>query len=502
MFLLAIIFMYKKLISNTLAQVFSKILTALIALVLISLLTTYLPIELFWVYNKVYNYLAIFAFLADLWLYTLIIREVASGKISPEKVLWNALTLRTVLGFVVVLWALWLATLIPGYNTPLIMWALVIIWLFTIVSLINSTLLAVMQARMQMEFYLVSFVWGKLLHLWLIAYVCLFLFSSESVLSLRFLFVFIAWLLSVIAMTFANYWYLSQKVRIRFLYDISYIKKLFFDSLPYGIALFLSVVYFKVDILLLSFFEPWELWDISIALYSVPMKIVEVLMVLGTFYMNSLLPSLTEMYDKKNFQKITQITSLSLKILISFWLFIYSMSQLFARDILTVLANESYISTGLSSLDVFPVVFAILWFHFVALFFIYLLIASHRQSLLLKVNIFVMLSNIFWNILFIPKYSFLWAAYTTLITQILLWCIVIYILRREISWPKTLLVQIFFTSIFVWWGVYIFWKYLLEFSWFLEMNDIMRIMIWWSCITAFYILWEWIISKKYIKNLL
>ena len=63
-------------------------------------------------------------------------------------------------------------------------------------------------------------------------------------------------------------------------FDREYIKHIIKISLPYGIALFLSVVYFKIDIILLSILEPTEKADISIALYSLPMKVVEVLMVI------------------------------------------------------------------------------------------------------------------------------------------------------------------------------------------------------------------------------
>jgi len=59
--------LYKKIASNTIAQVVSKILTAGISIFLIGVLTKYLPIELYGSYNKVYSYLWIFAFLADLW---------------------------------------------------------------------------------------------------------------------------------------------------------------------------------------------------------------------------------------------------------------------------------------------------------------------------------------------------------------------------------------------------------------------------------------------------
>jgi O-antigen/teichoic acid export membrane protein len=81
--------------------------------------------------------------------------------------------------------------------------------------------------------------------------------------------------------TFLNFFYAKHFFKFKFLWDTEYIKHIIKISLPYGFALFLSVVYFKIDIILLSLLEPKESADASIAFYSLPMKIVEVLMVLG-----------------------------------------------------------------------------------------------------------------------------------------------------------------------------------------------------------------------------
>jgi O-antigen/teichoic acid export membrane protein len=81
------------------------------------------------------------------------------------------------------------------------------------------------------------------------------------------------------------------------------------------------VVYFKVDVVLLSLFEPKEISNTSIALYSLPMKIVEVLMVLGTFYLNSILPILSEYFKEKKLQETKKILTNSFRFLFSFGLF-------------------------------------------------------------------------------------------------------------------------------------------------------------------------------------
>lgn len=56
----------------------------------------------------------------------------------------------------------------------------------------------------------------------------------------------------------------------------------------------------KIDIILLSLIESPETANISIALYSVPMKIMEVFMVTGTFFLNSMLPSLSNAFKNKD----------------------------------------------------------------------------------------------------------------------------------------------------------------------------------------------------------
>lgn len=77
----------------------------------------------------------------------------------------NVLSLRIVLGIFVVAFALCVAFFLPAYNDPLLLIALSIIGIFTIVSLINSALLAYMQSQLKMEFSLISLVAGKLLNL-------------------------------------------------------------------------------------------------------------------------------------------------------------------------------------------------------------------------------------------------------------------------------------------------------------------------------------------------
>jgi hypothetical protein len=52
-----------------------------------------------------------------------------------------------------------------------------------------------------------------------------------------------------------NFFYAKRIAKFWFAFDWDYIKHIFKISLPYGLALFLSIVYFKVDVILLSIIE-------------------------------------------------------------------------------------------------------------------------------------------------------------------------------------------------------------------------------------------------------
>ena len=61
--------------------------------------------------------------------------------------------------------------------------------------------------------------------------------------------------------------------------------------------------------------EEKHIADTAIALYSLPMKIVEVGMMYGTIFLNSLLPVLTNAIKQNNTTKIHTLTNHAFKLL-------------------------------------------------------------------------------------------------------------------------------------------------------------------------------------------
>ena len=458
--------MFKKIASNTISQIFSKVWTAIIAIFLISMLTNYLSVEMYWLYSKIYNYIWIFVFLADLWLYAITIREITNDKDNSEKIVWNVMTLRLILWIIILFLATWIAYFIPWYNSELALVSIFIASIFTILQLINSSILALMQANMKIEFSAISLILAKLVNLWIVWLVSYIFYPKELIEASNyftpFIYIMIAWVIGVFFNTLLNYFYARRLAKISFKFDFNYIKHLFKISLPYGLALFLSVVYFKLDVIVLSILEWPVKGDLSIALYSLPMKIIEVLMVIGWFYMTSLLPSLTKWFKEKDEKILSKLIWISFKVLFSFASLIFVLWVLFRDYLILIIANNDYIDTShlYNSSDAFLVVFWVILFYFLSLVFIYSLVASENQNKLLKINIIVTVFNVIGNIILIPKYSFIWAWITTILSQILLFILWYFYTKKLINFHLPFLFLI--RNILFWLLIYFLGDYLLN----------------------------------------
>ncbi len=126
----------RKIYTNTLAQIAGKIITALISIFLIKVLTNYLDVAGYGLYSKIYNYLSIFAVIADLGLYTITVRELtkyADDNVMVAKISGNILSLRTLSGILIVFLSLAIAPFLTGYDSNMALIGIFIISLFTLV---------------------------------------------------------------------------------------------------------------------------------------------------------------------------------------------------------------------------------------------------------------------------------------------------------------------------------------------------------------------------------
>lgn len=496
----------RKIYTNTLAQIGWKIITALISIFLIKVLTSYLDVAGYGLYSKIYNYLSIFAVIADLGLYTITVRELtkyANNDAMIAKISGNILSLRTLSGILIVFLSLALAPFLTGYDSNMALVGIFIVSLFTLVWLINSSLMSYLQATLHTEFSLIANTCGKLLTFGMIVMFASILFPKMSTSNTEiFTLVMIAGLAGNILMTGLIWWYASRYLKIRFAWDKKYIKHILHLSLPYWLALFLGVIFFKVDIILLSLIEDTSIADTSIALYALPMKIVEVGMMYGTIFLNSLLPVLTTAIEKRDQQKIESLTWKWFELLFGFGLAIALFGYSYAPEIINIISTTEFISTtvlGYNAIDAMRIVIWIFLFYFVSSLSTYIMIARWEQSRMMWINGSIAVLNIIGNLIVISHYSFIGSAWITLGTQILLMSITWWYVRDTIHIRRSLIFIIFMTLIALV-GITIS-KYGIQILslWDIWIQSIiLQIIAWWTIFGSIY-LGGWYSIRKIIR---
>jgi len=412
----------RRILSNTAIQVFGKLMTAVLSIVVIKYITGLetipglegVPAD----YKLIYTYLTFFGIVADFGLFTIAVRELSQTEDEQEKefILGNIFGMR----FFTILTAMSLASLfvflIPLENyTWNVKVGVAIAAVTTVLTMMASTTSSILQVHLKMELPTIALVIGKIIMTAYIVYVVMF-FQEIAYAFYHLIFAGIAGSLVTFLIT---YHYTKKFFPFTPKFHPEYWKKVFKEALPYGIAIILSTLYFKIDVLLLSFFRDKN----EIAIYGYPSSIIELLAIFPIYFMNSTLPTLTRAFEESK-DKAKKIITLSFNFLALMALPMTLGGVILARPLMGFIMNEEFLTgnvVGFYGADLaFQLLITSTLFAFFTTLFSFTLIASGNQAKLLKINLYGVLFNIITNLIFIPAYGFVAAGVTTILSEILI----------------------------------------------------------------------------------
>jgi O-antigen/teichoic acid export membrane protein len=259
----------RKILWNTIAQIIGKAIIAVLGVVIIKLITNYLGTSGYGEYTVSFDYLALFTIISDLGLYTIGIREMAKDQEKIPKIMGNILTVRATFSIFVICMAGFIAYFIPQYqdsHIPLAIWLAGIAAFF---NLMTSIISAVLQVNLKMEYNSLGSVIGKIVNLLYIIFVVFFYHPADK--DLGFYQLVIAGIVGNASM-FAVTWYYARKYSpLKFQFDKEFMKDVIIKALPYGVALILNTIYFRIGSFSLSIFRS----KAEVGVYGVPMRMLE-----------------------------------------------------------------------------------------------------------------------------------------------------------------------------------------------------------------------------------
>lgn len=183
--------------------------------------------------------------------------------------------------------------------------------------------------------------------------------------------------------------------------EFYFFKKIFLQTLPLTILLFLNLLYFRIDMIILALFQPAS----AVGLYDYAYKYFDFLIALPLFLSNSLYPHLIRTYNNLRIPK----KSIGLYTLGFFFLGIFLIPFVwFGSPFIALIKNDfipSILPLRILSLSL-PIFFAtniLQW----------IFITKKKQLFLVWVYGLSLLLNVFLNLLFIPHFSYVAASIIT-----------------------------------------------------------------------------------------
>ncbi len=409
----------RKILSNTFIQTAGKLATAVLSVIVIKYITSLEIAPAFKNvsadYKLIYAYLAFFGIIADFGLFTIAVREFSKDERKPSFVLGNIFGMRMISIALAMVLAVGIVFLIQDSNYSLaVKVGVAIAAVTTAFTMLASTTTSVLQERLKMTFPTIALTLGKIIMTGYIIWVVL----NYATLPYAFYQLLFAGVVGNGFVLIITYLYTYRVVPFRPLFNFSYWKEIFFKALPYGIAIILSTLYLRIDILILSFFRDKS----EIALYGYPASIIELITIVPIYFMNCVLPVLTRSV-REDPEKFRRVVRHSLDFLVLCSVPIMIGGAVLARPFVLLIMNETFLSdpaAGFYGADLaFQLILFTLPFAFVSHLFGYILVALDKQKRLLFINLAVVVFNLVINFIFIPRFGFRAAGVCTILSHLL-----------------------------------------------------------------------------------
>jgi len=408
--------------SNTAVQVAGKGATLAIGLASIAIVTRYLGPDEYGRYTLALTYMQLFAVLADVGLFTIVVREISRDPDRTERLVGNTITLRLLLSAAAIATAALVSLLLP-YD-PDVRVAILLAGLPLLFGMLNSSFVTVLQARLRMGRAVVGDVVGRAASLAAVGLVVALDLGFYAVMGTAAVGALVT---AVVTMLLTR-----RLVALRPRSEPAEWRRLLVAALPLGVALAVNELYFRADTLIISLYEPYD----ELGLYTLAYRMLELTLVFGTVFLTTTFPLLSQAVTNDE-PRARRMLQLSTELFVALGVPLVAGGLVLAPELVKLAAGSDFEGAS-TPLRILLGAGALAWVNGV---FGYALIAKDRQLSALWLNVTALVFNVALNLALVPVYGIVVAAVVTLASELLILAGSYVLMRRYFDFfpaPRTL----------------------------------------------------------------
>lgn len=388
----------RKIALNAIISTGARIINLALSLIVIGFITRYLGQSGFGNYATILAFLYFFTVLSDMGLYSICIRDISRPDADENKIASNAFTIRVILGLIIFGLSPLIINFFP-YSIEVKLGVIIGAVGFWFLSN-NAILISVFQKHLRMDKVAISEVAGRL-----VQFILVVVFIR---LNLGFLFIVIALVAGGFTDLLLNFLFVQKYIRLSLSFDFSLWIKILKQSVPLGVASIITMIYFKLDTVMLSVIKS----SIDVGIYSLAYKVLESLIFFPAMLVGLIMPLLSR-YAFSARDKFVKICQKTINTLLIFIVPLLIGTICLSEKIVTFIGGNDFIKSA-GVLNILIIATSII---FLEVLFSNIIISLEQEKKLVYIYAAGLLVNLITNYFFIPKYSYYGAAATTLLTE-------------------------------------------------------------------------------------
>ena len=370
----------------------SQIITSVCAFVWTILTARYLGVSDYGILGTATSFSVIVIVVADLGVTTYITRSISVDYNVEAEYLGNALSLKLILSVLYLAVVIFISYLLGWDN-----FTILITFLFAIESLIKSfynLLFASFQAHEQMKYQAIT---NTLLNVLTLVFIVMICFTDFGLLGITFAYIaanLIGLIYCIAALT-------KHIIVPKLLFDLKFFKKLIIAGIPFALTTLFYTLYYSIDMVMITQFST----TYATGLYNSTYKLINVLTLFYTIYSAVIFPVMSKLFKQgKDMLRLSFVKSIK-------YLSMITIPIADADSVLKIL--------------VWTVCFL-----FVNGACSMILNASHKETSVTKIYSLAAVFNAGLNLCLIPYFSAHGAAFATVMTDILILILEMYMISK------------------------------------------------------------------------
>ena len=391
--------------------VISQFITSICAFVWTILTAWYLGPSEYGVFGTAVSFSVLFAVLADFGVTTYIVRSISTDMENESKYLDNAISLKLFLS-VFYLICVFLALMLLGWDNSVV----VICMLFAFESLIksfHSVLYSSFQAHEQMKYQAIT---NTILNVLTLVFIVLVTFTDFGLFGITAAYI----LANAIGLIYAVLAIRKHIIVPHFSFNPSYYKILLKAGLPFALTGLFYTIYYSIDIVMITHFST----TYDTGLYNSAYKLINVLTLFYSIYTAVVFPVMSKLFkDEKDMLQLGFVKSIKYLSLVTIPIAVFT--YFYGYDIIGIYGAE-YIEAG----GVIKILIWTVCFLFINGACSMILNASHEEYSVTKIYSVAAVFNVVLNLILIPKYSVYGASVATVLSEILILILELWMIKK------------------------------------------------------------------------